>query len=985
MLGKTKKRNANGGVQTVDDLLKDIDKLTKSLKVPNAKKKIPKKEIFRISSYGYKSGKSAKRQNVKKKKINHGVTKDLCNLSENVTAWPESGSHDDLDARDPETEVAAQVAPNTNIEIDAILESCDLLISELEGSSKENRSQRQTWFERNDAALTKWENVRQELVESLIHSQYIEKGAVCHYCNEREASIICKQCKGRKHLCFVCDDVIHSAAPLHDRLFYTEKRLKKLTPCQGINSAGDIINVGRFDLFKFLLRCNNCNFEVDIFSDVPYIIASRYWPGTVDTATFLFDEDMFISWDSFRLRMPGSSEYGFLNSLSDISKDNNRISRIQKDAFSKAFKEFKYLQYELCRIKEFDSFQCPPCHISQHAAIFDGNMKTYRYKSGGRKMRESYYKDKFFCKNEDVSSVIDSIYQNPRSSKNKDNESSLCGSSRWLAARNKQQNGGTRDETGLELVSCRHCIAQKAVNMFRGEIFGYAYYLQKNFKYDARFYFSDVACRYWKWLGKIDIQLYTHQTPAIGMLHVKGHPPACEVLYGGLWKRGSGYTIGEEDEQVFSYLSRTGVTTKHMSPEHREEAITEFAMSWNKRKIEDMAKFLCKRFCQVRSKSTKFQIEKERMLASTNFVLTKESLSAWKKSATEHAQASQNLPAAINLSRCQEFLLIAMKLKSTKRIPVNIGCSVNIQDIVPFSLERIKLRALAKPIEGLITRYSELNTQLSEDTIVSPESELDALKSMLLTVQQRRIEALFYSNLHISANLGRLSDNCKKRRQLRLKVASQKEELKQVIKQYNDNVTIAMLQKSFPMCKLEDLSRGEFPWSKSIDNDDSESVTQEFKQALLLRCLTLERLAEEETLLKLEMRNYLVYYVDVIVPLLKKKISSCEESMNLCSCQESSTDELTLRRPLCRTCRQSLGLRSLAFQGLDNCAKQIEYGRKEFRKYLMDDTSFTNDELRMEVDSNEKVESDSESDSSSIESCHNSDDEEESENSFEAF
>ncbi|XP_065054888.1 uncharacterized protein LOC135683533 isoform X3 [Rhopilema esculentum] len=840
--GKTKKRNANGGVQTVDDLLKDIDKLTKSLKVPNAKKKIPKKEIFRISSYGYKSGKSAKRQNVKKKKINHGVTKDLCNLSENVTAWPESGSHDDLDARDPETEVAAQVAPNTNIEIDAILESCDLLISELEGSSKENRSQRQTWFERNDAALTKWENVRQELVESLIHSQYIEKGAVCHYCNEREASIICKQCKGRKHLCFVCDDVIHSAAPLHDRLFYTEKRLKKLTPCQGINSAGDIINVvrhpimnwpsecpcckcktsweryssqqpcivvnhqGRFDLFKFLLRCNNCNFEVDIFSDVPYIIASRYWPGTVDTATFLFDEDMFISWDSFRLRMPGSSEYGFLNSLSDISKDNNRISRIQKDAFSKAFKEFKYLQYELCRIKEFDSFQCPPCHISQHAAIFDGNMKTYRYKSGGRKMRESYYKDKFFCKNEDVSSVIDSIYQNPRSSKNK-----------------------------------------------------------------------------------------------------------------------------------------------------------------------------------VRSKSTKFQIEKERMLASTNFVLTKESLSAWKKSATEHAQASQNLPAAINLSRCQEFLLIAMKLKSTKRIPVNIGCSVNIQDIVPFSLERIKLRALAKPIEGLITRYSELNTQLSEDTIVSPESELDALKSMLLTVQQRRIEALFYSNLHISANLGRLSDNCKKRRQLRLKVASQKEELKQVIKQYNDNVTIAMLQKSFPMCKLEDLSRGEFPWSKSIDNDDSESVTQEFKQALLLRCLTLERLAEEETLLKLEMRNYLVYYVDVIVPLLKKKISSCEESMNLCSCQESSTDELTLRRPLCRTCRQSLGLRSLAFQGLDNCAKQIEYGRKEFRKYLMDDTSFTNDELRMEVDSNEKVESDSESDSSSIESCHNSDDEEESENSFEAF
>ena len=118
-----------------------------------------------------------------------------------------------------------------------------------------------------------------------------------------------------------------------------------------------------------------------------------------------------------------------------------------------------------------------------------------------------------------------------RSNLFQDDESSLCGSSRWLAARNRQQNGGTRDETGLELVSCRHCIAQKAVNMFRGEIFGYAYYLQKNFKHDVRFYFSDVACRYWKWLHKIDIQLYENQTPAIGMLHVKGHPPACEVSF----------------------------------------------------------------------------------------------------------------------------------------------------------------------------------------------------------------------------------------------------------------------------------------------------------------------------------------------------------------------------------------------------------------------------------------------------------------------
>ena len=54
-------------------------------------------------------------------------------------------------------------------------------------------------------------------------------------------------------------------------------------------------------------------------------------------------------------------------------------------------------------------------------------------------------------------------------------------------------------------------------------------------------------------------------------------------------------------------------------------------------------------------------------------------------------------------------------------------------------------------------------------------------------------------------------------------------------------------------------------------------VTPEFKQKLLMKCLTLERLAEEQALLKTEMKSYLLYYVSTIVPLLKKKISSYED------------------------------------------------------------------------------------------------------------
>ena len=42
-----------------------------------------------------------------------------------------------------------------------------------------------------------------------------------------------------------------------------------------------------------------------------------------------------------------------------------------------------------------------------------------------------------------------------------------------------------------------------------------------------------------------------------------------------MWKEGSGYTVGEEDEQIFSYLSRTGVTTKHMRPECEFSVLTD--------------------------------------------------------------------------------------------------------------------------------------------------------------------------------------------------------------------------------------------------------------------------------------------------------------------------------------------------------------------------------------------------------------------------
>ena len=56
-----------------------------------------------------------------------------------------------------------------------------------------------------------------------------------------------------------------------------------------------------------------------------------------------------------------------------------------------------------------------------------------------------------------------------------------CGETNWRAASNTLRKKKNLSETGLEIAGCRHSLAQKAVNMMYGEIYGYAHYLQKSY------------------------------------------------------------------------------------------------------------------------------------------------------------------------------------------------------------------------------------------------------------------------------------------------------------------------------------------------------------------------------------------------------------------------------------------------------------------------------------------------------------------------
>ena len=80
-------------------------------------------------------------------------------------------------------------------------------------------------------------------------------------------------------------------------------------------------------------------------------------------------------------------------------------------------------------------------------------------------------------------------------------------------------------------------MAQAAVNMFRGEIYGYAHYLHTQYLLpkQVRFIWQDVICLYWPWalsntpsrfIGALAIN------PALSVMHGKSHSWNCQVICG---------------------------------------------------------------------------------------------------------------------------------------------------------------------------------------------------------------------------------------------------------------------------------------------------------------------------------------------------------------------------------------------------------------------------------------------------------------------
>jgi len=114
----------------------------------------------------------------------------------------------------------------------------------------------------------------------------------------------------------------------------------------------------------------------------------------------------------------------------------------------------------------------------------------------------------------------------------------VCGSAEFAAAKESSRKTSSKlDEEGIEVAVCRHGVLLRALNMFRGEIYAYPLYLQKELcTENSTFFCADIMCKYWPYLIKVcqacpELRPLLSMKPFLSVMHAKVHGIKCEVYY----------------------------------------------------------------------------------------------------------------------------------------------------------------------------------------------------------------------------------------------------------------------------------------------------------------------------------------------------------------------------------------------------------------------------------------------------------------------
>ncbi|KAF3847112.1 hypothetical protein F7725_020140 [Dissostichus mawsoni] len=406
------------------------------------------------------------------------------------------------------------------------------------------KSSASSWSFRQQKASECWKEARPHHLQCLLEKEAVGH-PLCGLCHEpaviRSGSVE--------------TDVLHQKKqPLHNRDSLMNGFFKPISPTTcvvRVEGGYDTHDQGRYDLHLPLYVCQTC--QQQWTPDLKVLLKSGYWPASVSIST-LYTLDLLSSFEELKVISPGFSRQAFAKLLEHRTKCGGRSGPVNGDALQRSFLEFSYASYEEDQLCCGAPFICPACTPEMLAVSADGNRKLYRFRRSGRCCFYNRLFNGLFV-------AEDSVTQGR----------GTCGDSQWTAARETSRRASKLDEEGMEVAVCRHGFLLKALNMYRGEIFAYPLYLQKELMpAKAKFFAMDVACKYWPYMEKAAsvlpaLQELTTMKPFLSVMHARAHATKCEIKWSGKNQEGAGMTAGEEVEQVNSYLSRCALTTKYMS------------------------------------------------------------------------------------------------------------------------------------------------------------------------------------------------------------------------------------------------------------------------------------------------------------------------------------------------------------------------------------------------------------------------------------
>ncbi|KAK0133033.1 hypothetical protein N1851_031611 [Merluccius polli] len=454
------------------------------------------------------------------------------------------------------------------------------------------------WTQRQLAAQKKFRAAMPELLNCKLAAETVVEHC-CQQCKAADAVVRCLDCvpSGTQFLCPACDTKVHKKHVFHDREAMIYGFFKPIPPTSSVmidqsgqhqlaeqvcvlpipaplqvcscgtdqdftivpgkqtvlvtingasslpltcsippNDTGQIVNIvlfsGPYNLCLPVVCCPVCEYKWT--PGINDLLGCKYWPATT-SCQLLFKFDVFTSFEEMKLASPALSQQAFLRMLEHRSLSTGRMGSICRDNFHRAFREFAFCNFKKDDLCQVEPFKCPACTPDMLAISADGNRKHYRFKKSKGTGEPSLFDGLFIAQDAKVSAFVDQI----RSQMTVRTGPDVCGPATFTAARETSQKSSAKvDEEGLEIAVCRHGILLQGLNHYRGEIYAYPLFLQKELAETANvtFFCMDITCRYWPYMEKMaeklpELQPLTEMKPFLSVMHAKAHTGKCEVQW----------------------------------------------------------------------------------------------------------------------------------------------------------------------------------------------------------------------------------------------------------------------------------------------------------------------------------------------------------------------------------------------------------------------------------------------------------------------